>query len=211
MRSTRRPTATLSTESRLTAERSGIGSSPGSSTTSLARPRMVVVQGPTTARRRRPMAASRERTTTGRRPMSGGSHHQTSPRCGPPPVMRTRPRLGMRRDLPKRRLHPVDARRTPHRRHRLRWNGGRRAGPQVPHRGGRRRLSRRVAAAPTPGVRRQPLCSPVVVSWHKSSISMPHLHLTARRTSDHFGSVRRSPFGSPGQGRSSSEGTWENR
>jgi len=54
----------------LEAERVGTGSSPGSRTTSLARPRIVVVQGATNARRSRGIAASRDRTTTGRRPIS---------------------------------------------------------------------------------------------------------------------------------------------
>jgi len=73
---------TLSTESRLTAERRGTGSSPGSRTTSLARPRIVVVHGATSARRCRGITASRDSTTTGRRPISGISHHHTSPRAG---------------------------------------------------------------------------------------------------------------------------------
>ena len=81
-RSTNTPTETLSTESRFTAERRGIGSDPGSRTTSLASPRMVVVHGATSARLSRGIAASRESTTTGRRPISAISHHQTSPRAG---------------------------------------------------------------------------------------------------------------------------------
>lgn len=81
-RSASTATDTLSTESRLTAQSRGIGSSVGSRTTSLARPRMVVVQGATKARRSRGIAASRDRTTTGRRPASGSSHHHTSPRAG---------------------------------------------------------------------------------------------------------------------------------
>lgn len=64
----------LSTESRLTALRRTIGSSSGSRTTSLARPRIVVVHGATRARWRRGIAASRDRTTTGRRPISGSLH-----------------------------------------------------------------------------------------------------------------------------------------
>lgn len=70
------------TESKLTAETSVTGSSPGSSTTSLGRPRMVVVHGAITASASRPSAASRNSTTTGLRPMSGVSHHQTSPQRG---------------------------------------------------------------------------------------------------------------------------------
>jgi hypothetical protein len=49
----------------LTAERIGIGPEPGSRTTSLASPRMMIVHGATTARRSRGIAASRDRTTTG--------------------------------------------------------------------------------------------------------------------------------------------------
>jgi len=67
-RLTNTPTETLSTESRFTAERRGIGSEPGSRTTSLASPRMFVVHGATSARSSRGIAASRESTTTGRRP-----------------------------------------------------------------------------------------------------------------------------------------------
>ncbi len=81
-RVTNAPTETLSTASRFTAERRGIGSEPGSRTTSLASPRMVVVHGATSARLSRGIAASRESTTTGRRPISAISHHQTSPRAG---------------------------------------------------------------------------------------------------------------------------------
>jgi hypothetical protein len=79
---TRIVSETLSTESRFTADRRGTGSSPGSSTTSLTRPRIVVVHGAMSARRCRGMTASRESTTTGRRPISAISHHQISPRAG---------------------------------------------------------------------------------------------------------------------------------
>lgn len=81
-RLTKTATDTLSTESRLTAERRGIGSDPGSRTASLASPRIVVVHGATRARRKRGIAASRDRTTTGRQPISASSHHHTSPRAG---------------------------------------------------------------------------------------------------------------------------------
>lgn len=81
-RVTSRETETLSTESRLTAERRGTGSSTGSRTTSLGSPLIVVVQGATSARPSRGIAASRDRTTTGRRPISASSHHQSSPRAG---------------------------------------------------------------------------------------------------------------------------------
>lgn len=102
-RSTRTPVDTLSTESRLMADRRGTGSSPGSRTTSLGRSRMVVVQGPISVRRSRGIAASRERTTTGRRPMSGSSHHQTSPRAGTG-VTTQQLRHGTTRGLPTRLL-----------------------------------------------------------------------------------------------------------
>jgi len=68
MRSTSVATETFSIESRLTALRCPIGSSPGSRTTSLASPRTVVVHGPMRQRRIRGIAASLESTTTGRRP-----------------------------------------------------------------------------------------------------------------------------------------------
>jgi hypothetical protein len=73
---------TLSTESRLTAQRRSIGSSPGSRTTSLGRLRIVVVHGAINVRRNLGMAASREITTTGLLCISGNSHHQSSPRSG---------------------------------------------------------------------------------------------------------------------------------
>lgn len=131
------PTEALSTESKLTAERRGIGSPPGSRTTSLARPRIVVVHGATSARRSRGITASRESTTTGRRPISGGSHHHTSPRAGSaltrqPQLAETTPGLPTR---PARRTG-IDRRqrslRPPLR------NGDERATPPVPRRRGRR-------------------------------------------------------------------------
>jgi len=103
IRSTSTAVDTDSTESRLTAQRRPIGSSPGSRTTSLGRPLIVVVQGATSARRRRGIAASRDRTTTGRRPISGGSHHHSSPRTGKA-LTRLKQRFGTRRDRPTR-LH----------------------------------------------------------------------------------------------------------
>ena len=109
-RSTRTPVDTLSTESRLTADRRGTGSSPGSSTTSLGRSRMIVVHGPISVRRSRGIAASRERTTTGRRPMSGSSHHQSSPRAGTG-VTTSQLRHGTKRGLPTHLVHRVGGRR----------------------------------------------------------------------------------------------------
>ena len=81
-RSTSTAIATLSTESRLIADLRGMGSSPGSRSTSLGNPRTVVVQGATSDLPSRGIATSRESTTTGRRPMSASSHHQISPRAG---------------------------------------------------------------------------------------------------------------------------------
>src|SRR3954452_16518092 len=80
--STSTPIDTLSTESRFTAVNRGPGSTEDSRTTSLTRPRMVVVHGAIRARRCLGITASRESTTTGRRPTSGISHHHTSPRAG---------------------------------------------------------------------------------------------------------------------------------
>lgn len=76
------PTETLSMESRFTADRTGIESSPASNSTSLASPRIVVVRGAIRALRSLGMAASRVSTTTGRRGISGSSHHHTSPLAG---------------------------------------------------------------------------------------------------------------------------------
>lgn len=104
------PTETLSTESRLTADRRGMGSSPGLRSTSLASPRIVVVHGAIRTRRSLGIAASRDRTTTGRRLISDSSHHHTSPLAGKsfttrlPPHERTRGR-------PIRPLHRGDVRR----------------------------------------------------------------------------------------------------
>ncbi len=108
---------TFSTESRFAAQGRGTGSTPGSSTTSLARPLMVVVQGATTARRSLGIAASRDRTMTGRRDSSGSSHHHTSPRKGrdvtPLPLLR-----GMTPGHPKHPSRRSADHRMPNRKHR---------------------------------------------------------------------------------------------
>jgi len=125
-RVTSRETETLSTESKLTAERRGTGSSPGSRTTSLGSPLIVVVQGATIARPSRGIAASRDKTTTGRRPISAGSHHQSSPRAGSA-LTRTRRPAGTTPGRPTRPLRRAGGR---HRRHSLRpllRHGGERA------------------------------------------------------------------------------------
>jgi hypothetical protein len=151
-RLTNTATETLSTESKLTAERRGIGSEPGSRTTSLASPRMVVVQGATSARRSRGIAALRESTTTGRRPISAISHHHTSPRAGTaltslqPPAATT---LGR----PTRRAHQPGACRRRHNSHPLRPTDDARVMPREPHRSGLRRSSlpaRRVHCSTAP-------------------------------------------------------------
>ena len=104
---------TLSTESRLTADRRGIGSSPGSRTTSLSSPRMVVVHGATNTRRSRGIATSRDSTTTGRRPISANSHHQTSPRAGRV-LTKRRPLAATTQGRPTRPARRAGARRTRH-------------------------------------------------------------------------------------------------
>jgi hypothetical protein len=132
-RSTSSPTETDSTESRLTTVRPCTGSSPGSSTTSLASPRMVVVHGATRARRSLGIAASRDNTTTGRRPIPGGSHHHSSPRRGR--SVTARPLHGTTQGRPIRRARRGGARRTPRRmprRSRTRDRG--RGVPPAPHR-----------------------------------------------------------------------------
>jgi len=100
-RFTKTAAGTLSTESRFTADRWGMASTPGSRSTSLGSPRTVVVHGATIARRSRGIAASHESTTTGRRPISGSSHHQTSSRAGSGVTTSPR-RCGMTRDRPTR-------------------------------------------------------------------------------------------------------------
>jgi len=131
IRSTSTAVATDSIESRLTAQRRPIGSSPGLSTTSLGRPLTVVVHGATSARRSRGMAASRDRTTTGRRPIPGGSHHHTSPRNGSA-LTWPKPHFETKRDRPSRLRHRWEKLRTqPHRWHRFRQIDSDRGGPSA--------------------------------------------------------------------------------
>jgi hypothetical protein len=138
-RSMRTAIDTLSTESRLTAERCGMGSSTGSRTTSLARRRIVVVQGATNARRSRGIATSRDRTTTGRLPASASSHHHTSPRAGS--VIRRQPLLAeTMQGRPIRPARQSGAPRTrPHNPRRPQRNGAGQAMPQGLRRSGGRR------------------------------------------------------------------------
>jgi hypothetical protein len=119
-RSTSTATETLSTESRFIAHRRGTGSSSGSSTTSLRRPRIVDVHGAMRARRSLGMATSRDRTTTGRRPISGNSHHHTSPRNGRA-VTRQRRSHETMPNHPTRRVRRVDVAHRRCRRNRSQW------------------------------------------------------------------------------------------
>ena len=121
---------TLSTESRLTADRSGIGSSPGSRTTSLAKPRIVVVQGAIRARRSFGMAASRDSTTTGRRPMAARSHHHTPPRAGTGLTRRRLPHE-TRPGHPSRLLRQAGVRRRRRNSHRSRLHDTERSAPRA--------------------------------------------------------------------------------
>ena len=174
-RSTSTATETLSTESRLTALRRGTGSSPGSSTTSLGRPRIVVVQGATSARRNRGIAASRESTTTGRRPISGSSDHQTSPRRGSE-VTTTQPRRGTTPDRPNRRARRSGARRMPPRtpRRPRRPDGGPRA-PAAPRRAESSRSPLGAGLGPGPGAHHQRSCSLESGPCHNYASFMPRL------------------------------------
>jgi hypothetical protein len=137
--------------------------------TSLARRRIVVVQGATNARLSRGIAASRDSTMTGRLPASASSHHHTSPRSGNP-IMRQRQLAGMTPDRPTRRAHRLDA---PHRRRS--WHPPRPivdepATLQGPDRSGRHRLCRSVSREHWQEAVRRPLCSIVCDSCHKYAI-----------------------------------------
>ena len=148
-RSTRTATDTLSTESRFTAERRGTGSSLGSRTTSLARPRIVVVHGATTARPSRGMAASRDNTTTGRLPASASSHHQTSPRAGIG-IRWLLPLGEIRPGCPIHRVRRPDACRSWRSSHRFRRIADGQVAPQEPRRSARRRSVRSASGAHSP-------------------------------------------------------------
>lgn len=173
MRSVSTPTETLSIESRLTAVRRPTGSSPGSRTTSLAKPRIVVVHGAITARRSRGIAASRERTTTGRRPISGGSHHQSSPRNGSVLTWRPRP-IGTTEDRPTHRAHRWDDRRRRDSRRRSPQRGSEQGAQRVRRRKELHRCAVGSLSWPRTGGSRQLLCSLAIGPWHKYGIDMPH-------------------------------------
>lgn len=158
-RSVSEPTDTLSTESRLTAERRGTGSSSTSSTTSLGSPRMFVVHGAIKARPRRGIAASRDKTMTGRREISGSSHHQTSPLDGRSFTTTPRPR-GRKPGHPTHRLHRAVVGHRPHRQRRLHVHDAAPAKRREPRRATPRHSTQIEALWHPPGGLNPPLCSP---------------------------------------------------
>lgn len=172
IRSVSTPRETLSIESRLTAVRRRTGSSPGSRTTSLAKPRIVVVHGAIKARRSRGIAASRERTTTGRRPISGGSHHQSSPRSGIVLTWRPLP-IGTTEDRPTHRAHRSDGRHTRGNRRRSLQPGSEQGARRVRRRKELHRCAVGSPSWPRTGDSRQLLCSLAIGPWHKYGIDMP--------------------------------------
>lgn len=172
-RSTSTAMETLSTESRLTAQRRGIGSSPGSSNTSLASPRIVVVQGATSARRCRGMTESRDMTTTGRRPISAISHHQSSPLAGSSFTMPPRPGETMR-DRPTRRVRRADARRTPRSSHRSRRRDVGQATRRAPGQSTRHLYTHDTSGGPAEATSHPPSCSAVCDSCHQYGTYICH-------------------------------------
>ena len=174
IRSISTPRDTLSIESRLTAERCRTGSSPGSRTTSLANPRIVVVHGAIRERLRRSIAMSLERMTTGRLPISGGSHHHSSPRAG---RIVTSPRhgRGTTQGRPTRPVRQGDGPCSPtcsH--HRSPQHGCERVARLAPHRTATRRCALDSPRVPAIGGFRRRLCSLANVAWHDYGIEMPH-------------------------------------
>jgi len=165
-------TDTLSTESRLTAERLGMGSSRGSRSTSLARPRIVVVQGATSALRSRGIAASRDRTTTGRLPASASSHHQTSPRAGSV-ITKPRQSAGTRRDRPTHPARRAGVRHRPRSLHRPPRSGDASAARQGLHRRARRHWCRGGVPEHCRAAADRQSCSVVCESCHEYATSMP--------------------------------------
>ena len=164
--STRTATDTLSTESRLTAQRRGIGSCPGSRTTSLASPRIIVVHGATTARRSLGIAASRDSTMTGRRPISDNSHHHTSPRFGSG-VTRRLPPSATSRDRPTRQADSPAFRHTRRSRRRSRVPDSAPGGLAARRPPVRHRSARSDGPEPLPAAKRRLWCSTVCGPCHK--------------------------------------------
>jgi hypothetical protein len=165
-RSTRTASETLSTESRLTAERRGTGSSPGARITSLGSERIVVVHGAISARRRRGIATSRERITTGRRPISGSSHHHSSPRHGIGLTSWRQP-AETTPGLPRHRADPRDDGHTRRTWRRSPPRGDVQAVPRALRRPRPRQSNPSVAAARRPAARCRRSCSDVCDSCHK--------------------------------------------
>jgi hypothetical protein len=164
-RSTSTATVTLSIESKFTAQRRGTGSAPGSSSTSLGRPRTVVVQGATRARRSLGIAVSRDSTTTGRRPIWGNSHHHTSARLGSA-VTRRPPPAARRRDHPIRPADRLDIGRKPRSSHQARRPDNGRATPEALRPPRRHRCFPSAASVLLRGGLRRRSCSIVCGSCH---------------------------------------------
>src|ERR1035437_11008408 len=170
---------TLAIESRLTAQRRLIGSSPGSRTTSLGRLRIVVVHGATNVRRNRGMAASRENTTTGLLCISGNSHHQSSPRCGIG-VTKRRHQRETPQGSPTHRIRQLGILRSRRRRRQSHPHDCERQARRVPRQAALRHLRWNAIAVPPPTSHHLPLCSLVSCSCHNYSMVMPVPKLRTR-------------------------------
>jgi len=163
------PSETFSIESRLTAERRGMGSISSSRITSLGSRRMLVVHGATSTRPSLGIAASRERTRTGRRAMCGSSHHQTSPREGTS-VTKIRPPDGTMQGRPIHRTDRWGGRRRRGRNRRVRLPGDASTGHPVLRRAASRRCYRDAVSVLHSGAPHRP--------WYSLSISSCHNYAT---------------------------------
>jgi hypothetical protein len=174
-------TETLSIESKFATQRRGIGSDSGSRITSLASPRMVVVQGATSARRRRGIAASRDSTTTGRRPISAISHHHTSPRAGSD--LTSLQRLAATTlDRPTRRARRPDACHRPHSSHPPQPIDDEQVMPRGPHRSALHQSSLPARRVHCSTARRRQSCLSVCDSCHNYATGLCNpMRLGARR------------------------------
>jgi hypothetical protein len=199
-RSTRTATDTLSIESRFTAERRGTGSSLGSRTTSLARPRIVVVHGATTARRSRGIAASRDKTTTGRLPAFASSHHQISPRAGIGVTWRL-PLGEIRPGCPTHRARRADVCRSLRSSRQFQRIDDGQAAPQELHRSARRRSVRNAPGVHSPKGPRSLSCSPVCESCHEYATDLPNPDSPAALSTTGRGRASAPPPAPPGSGR----------
>ena len=180
----------LSTESRLTAETAGTGSSPGSSTTSVGSPRIVVVHGATIAVFSLFRAASRERTTTGRCPAWGDSHHHTSPhRTGAAITIQYSDLAvlhlpsatpgdegdslrGKMPNPPTRPAHQGGNGHMPRTQHQSRLPGNGQLEHQARHPSSPRHWATPPDCGTNPTIRRLPSCSPAACSCHNCSINV---------------------------------------